>query len=506
MKRVKLFLGLILIIGISVSQCFGATAYVNYNNTVGGNLAQALETTGAARILSILGPGVAANNNVANTAVGMTLGQVLNTSALIQLSLTGGLILQSGATYNVCAQNLGANSGLEQAQQIGTFQGSASSNNQLVSLNATAVAASNTASGAYVYFTNNACTASGSYNAVFNVVSPAGIGAGAKLVVPSVVTSASTPLDPSTGANIVNVRSEFNTILTTQDIISIDYLSSPYDGTHVVAAANASNVIAISANKVAANLTTQSIDYRTNRTLGAAGNAGVTVSQIINLVDSDNWANVSRVYVTDTATCTGANNTLASNVPASGANLTLALAGNGAFNGNATANATICIVVNGSNSISRKVITGNYSYAATSGGVAPAGGVPTSYQVWVPNGYQAVNPYMYVAADETTDVFTRFFNESARDASVFAEVWKSDGSDKVTVTLASIPSKTAGTYWARTIGASAGFPVGTAYTARFTVTVPVNMVNGVSYMKRSSGSERQIPLYKEGNVGQYLFE
>lgn len=500
MKQVKWVLGVMLIVGFVASQALAATTNVNYT-AAGRNFIQAAETTGTTRNLTLTG---LALNDAGNATVNMVLGQTLNTSSLIQLSLTGGLTFVPGLVYNVCVSNL-VNGALNAGNTIGTFTALSNSNNQMISLNAAVIgAAVNAGAGASVWFTNILCnnaTAPGGAAANFQVQSPAGIGIGSKQIFASVVTSGNIPIDPSTtGANIVSVVREFPLSFTTRDLIGIDYLSSPFDGTHTAAVANiSSNTIGASNSKLVLGQTA-GVDLRTN---SGALSAGLTVNEFINLLDSDNWANVTRIYATDTNTCTGANNTIASVVPTAGANVTLPMVGIGAFNGSLNTITTVCVQVNGANVIGRKSITGNYTFT---GAVPPPSIADFQFQLWMPNGYQAFNPYMYVGADQASDVFNRFFNESTRTAQVFAEVWPANGSVSQTIPLAAIPPRSAGTYWAADIGAAAGLAVGTSYAARFTVTVQPNQVNGVSYMKRSSGSERQLPLYKDVTVAGYTLE
>lgn len=491
MKKFKFVMGAMLIMSFLASQAFAAATFVNHGGT-GANFIQALETTGTTRIVNLK---AAAGINAFDTTVNMVLGQDLNTAALIQLVLTGGITFVPNATYYVCAENGAAGT------QLGTFQGLANSNNQLIALNAAAFGgATNTAANEALWFTNDGCLAP-NYIPNFRVQVPANTVQGSKLIFANVVTAGNIPLDPSArGANIVSLTREFTPGFTNRELISIDYLNTPFDGTHVAPLANISNNTIGASNSKLTLAQAATMDLRTN---SGALSAGLTVTEMISLIDSDNWANVTRVYATDTNTCTGANNTLASVTPTAGANVQLTMTGTGAFNGSAGTITTICVQVNGSNVIGRKSIMGNYSLT---GAVPPPSIADFQFQLWAPNAYQAMNPYMYVGADQASDVFNRFFNESTRNAQVFAEVWTGDGSVSKTIALDPIPARSTGTYWAAAIGAAAGLPVGTSYSARFTVTVPPNQVNGVAYMKRSSGSERQLPLYKDVSVGVYTLE
>ena len=227
-------------------------------------------------------------------------------------------------------------------------------------------------------------------------------------------------------------------------------------------------------------------------------------NQVLTLTDSlGDWSGLSRVFVSNSESCVGASpGAVNVPVPASGS---ITLHYPNAANILAGSNTTLCVNVAGNVSLPSRTISGSYAYeavASTSSSALslnpPASGASFVWQVWSPNGYQAFNPYMYVGTsqDATYDMFCRFYNTSSQTAQVFVDVYAVAGSAPVRYTLAPIASNSSGTYWGSNIGLLASIPPGQSYAALFTITAPPPQINGVSFFKRASSGDRQLPLYK----------
>lgn len=514
MKRTKVFLGAFLILCFMAAPVFAGTTYFNHS---GGNYTIAYEALGQARTITAAGSAGAGNFSGTDGApIVFLLGQNLTSASLLNIQLGGGMTFAAG-TYNVCALNA-ATGGVSSSNSIsiGTAPIAAGVSNQNFVLNVATSGAGITA-GNWLYLTSQSCANTSSN---VSLVVPAASSAGKKDVT-GMIKIVSEPVDTSTAANYgVWVVNEFASTLSANDLFKIDYLASPYNGTlfdlsNVGTSTTVRNNLVGTNGKLGVTNATAPPNFRTGAT--DAVNGSVTLSQFVTLSDSANWVGVSKVYMVSSPNAYGTagncfattgSNVVANNTAPAG-NITLAAAGNSAFNGAVilSSNAAICVQVTGNTVLPSRVISGGYSYNATSGGQAPAGESGKTFQAWIPNGYQAFQPYMYVGVSDTDDVFVRLYNNSSRAAYVFVDVYPNDGTAKQSLTLDSIGSNAAGTYWARTIGASAGYATGTSYAAQFTVTAPVDKVNGVSFMKRSSGGERQMPLYKgTNNPNEYLFE
>lgn len=502
MKRSITFFGAFLVLCLMASTVMAGTTTVAGSGAA-ANYAIAHEALGQQRVITLTGVSTTATAN--NVAIGFTLGQNLTAGSLLNIQLDSALSFQA-APYYVCAANTGGSGATASplttdSVQIGLATPSSGATNTLFVLNSATSGAAVT-TGNLLYVSTNTC---GNTTSAANLIVAANATTGLKPITAS-ITLAGVTVDPSVGANAVKVVNEFTPNLSANDLIKIDYLSTPYDGTHLEYDNTlGTNVIAISPNKLVVNRTT--VDFFTYNT--GAPNGSVTLAQVMTLQDSAAWQGVSKVYLVQTTNISGSNclvgNVIANNTSPSG-NITLTAAGNGAFNGTLAQNTTLCVQVTGSSALTSRTISGNYSFTATSGGIAPSGESGKTFQVWIPNGYQSFQPYMYVGSSDTDDVFVRLYNNYSREALVFVDVYPVDGSASQTLTLANIPANTAGTYWARNIGSAAGYSVGSSFAARFTVTAPLDKVNGVSFMKRTTGGEREMPLYKGVTPGQYLFE
>lgn len=519
MKQVKVFFLGALLVSFLAMPVFAAPLQVNHG-AVNAAYINAYETLGTSRSVNInLGTATTGTGVSINTvSVGFTLSQNITTAALLNLQLSGGLGFQA-VPYNVCAPNTtGATTNVVEGSAIvgtATPTLNATTLSVLVSPNITTPAAANMTAGNTIFITSNPCSG-GANNSIFpvNILANSAVGFG---TVTGNITISGTAIDTPAARNMVQIASEFVPAFTANDIVRIDYLHSPFNGTTLDTTLGnaASNVIAVGLNKPGVALSATpaigTFHFRTNAAgvsiQSAANNAGLSVNQILTIGDSNNWVGINKVYTTNGNGCL-AGNTVTANVTTLSGNIALAPnAVGGAFNGSAANNATLCIQADGTTTLARRQFVGNYSFLMLSGGIAPTGATGVVFQTWVPNGYQAFNPYMYVGASTTVDnVFNRFYNNDTRTAKVYVEVFPADGTASQNFQLADIAPNSAGLYWASDIGGLAGLAVGTSYAAQFTITAAPDKVNGVSYFKRTTG-DRQLTLYKAVNgAGQFLSE
>jgi hypothetical protein len=433
------------------------------------------------------GLGAAANVTLSSTAndvvdaadvpVSYSLGQNLTNGNLFHITLGGGINFPAAETLYLCTNSTSSSN---KSAAINVGYGTPAVGATEFNIQATA----NVTANSLVYLSSVSCN-SLSPNVVLNVPANTSVG-GSYTISGAVWSSGGIVIDSSAAANAVQVVKEFTSTLSASDLITIDYLNTTNgssDGTRIVASNGSGNLIAASLNKIYVAITTVNVPASANFT------------QSVSLMDSASWKGVSKIFTTTNSDCTGT--VVAANNAPSG---TVSLSPTAAFAANLTSadskNTTICIQVSGNTPLDARTITGSYSYAASSTGIAPAGQSNQTFQIWNVNAYQAFNPYMYVGTtDQTVDVFNRFYNNSTQTASVSVEVFPADGSASQTLSLGTIPPNEAGLYWGSTIGTAAGLAQGTSYAARFTITAPPSMVNGVSFFKRSGG-ERQMPLYK----------
>jgi len=474
MKQVKLIVSVFLLVGLMAMPAFAS-----------GNVAVVGASNIAHEILGI-------DRGVNVASVKMDLGNTLPAGALINMSLTGSAIFTG--SYYLCASN--ATSEAYNGPISNLTAPSSNSSLSFVYLVNTRV---NVTGGSNIWLSSNATTCDPTANGWVAFKQPAGSAVGVSSVAGNVQWAAgeTVPRDTFGANNVSTVVNEFGTSLSVNDLVYIDYLAGPSNGTTIVPQGS-TNLIAMSLSKIT-QVRNTSVGTGANSTYGQAG----AFNQVLTLSDSAGWAGVNRVYIT-AGTC--AETVLATQSTPSG-NVTLSY--RNAANSTTPVTTTLCVQIQGTNALSSRTISGSYSYATLigSGLLVPAGSGMAAWQLWTPNGYQALNPYMYMGADQTVDVFNRFYNNYATTARVFVEVFPSDGSPSTTYTLASILPNEAGTYWGSDIGALAGLTVGTSYAARFSITAPQDKVNGVSFYKRTSNGDRQLPLYKAtGNPGTYLVE
>ena len=486
MKQIRMVFAVFFVLGLMVTSALAGTTTVSNKLALNSPFVVGYEGLGAARTVTLTGGSSSAPINAANVPVSYTLGQQLANGNLFNITLSGVNFISSALYLCVSNSPTDAVNGsiAANATQVGYGVPSAGATNFNLQINTS----SNIPANAVLYLSSVACNVAP--NVSLNV--PANTSTGSYTITGTVLSAGGISIDTSAAANVVKVVSEYTSTLSASDILTIDYLATgstgSSDGSHFTSGLNA-----VSLNKVSVNKAT-GIDM--------SASPNVTFTQSINLADSASWQGVSKIFTT-AGDCSAAN-TAAANVPSGGGTVALTPSGSGAFNGSGSTNTTICIQVSGNVPLSPRTITGAYSYTASTGGIAPAGQSGQTFQTWQVNAYQAFNPYMYAGADQTLDVFNRFYNNSTQTATVTVEVFPADGSASKSYVLGTIPPNEAGLYWGSDIAKTAGLAVGTSYAARFTITAPPSMVNGVSFFKRSGG-ERQMPLYKQNNTN-YLMQ
>jgi len=468
MKQMKLYAGILfLVVGLMVTPATAGQVGSNSYNV-------AHEVLGAAKSINVTAPIV-------------TLGNTLPNGSLVNLSLSGAANYQPGQTYYLCANNSSGS----------VIIGSGATSTTVLAIVADKIIdlSLNLTSGNMIFLSSsNACTGTASLNV------PASSAVGTTTLSGNSVYYGS-QLDVFASNTVVGVVNQFSTSLSTADLIQIDYLTGAANGSSVVPVSGASNLLGMSSNKLYVT-TNGNVAYGIQQTSGV-------FNQVVTLSDSHDWSGIRSAFLSTGSNCTAPYTGAVANAPTSG-NMTINYANIATSVSTPSAvSVTLCVNVAGNVVLPSRTITGSYAYVGTTGLLSPAGGSAATWQTWIPNGYQAFNPYMYVGssnAEHTNDVFIRLYNSSSMSAHVYVDVYPADGSATQRLVLADIPSNQAGLYWAADIGTAAGLASGTSYAALFTVTAPKDLVNGVSFMKRTGG-ERQMPLYKSINgASNYLVE
>jgi len=483
MKQIKLVIGVLLLAGLM------AMPTPAFSGTIAGNTTAT--TTAAYEVL-----GSALSNNV--QAVIFTPTTALTTSEILNISLSGAATFNTSSTYLLCGNNSvgGApnmvvstgspiNGGTSLAMLIANLSNVGGYNLTLTSDPTCLGYTTTTEVGGNLAF-----------------VLPAGSPAGMTTISASLNSSGQT-IETFNGVNLIRVVNQISSVLSAVDLVSIDYLSGPANGTTVAVVSGGSNVIGISPAKLQVNDTT------TPSYPLPVQNMAVSVA----LTDSANWVGLRSAFLTLSSTsCTGStNNGVAVNVPSSGV-LTLAAPNNFPIGAAVSNNLTLCVTASGNTVLSPRTIYGAFTYTPVSSSYrAPSAGSNVPYQIWNTNAYQVFSPYVYMgggaanaALPTANDVFVRFNNNSATAANVTVVVYAGSGAAPTApIVLGTLPAYSSATYWGGDIGTAAGLTSGATFGAQFTVTAAPEMVTAVSYYKRSasgSGGDRPIPLLKDATL------
>ncbi|RJQ72936.1 MAG: hypothetical protein C4519_18345 [Desulfobacteraceae bacterium] len=434
-------------VGLMASSASAGTLAINAQDV-------ALEALGTERDVPLGAP-----NEVA-----YTLGQNLTSSNLVRVTWGSGLAFAAG-TYLICATD-GANE-----VAIGEASLTANDTSQDFQIDITGVNAANVAAGEDIYLAGNNCFDAG--NVAEARVLSASASEGEKTLEMAVLTSGGLEIDSADATAAANVTEEFGATVTTLDS-TIDYLGgASNDGTLFETTNTVAN------NGIALVLNTGTVDY------SAVGDAGLTVSALINFSSDTNWTGVDTVWATTDAanacSTSAANNQ--SNVvtdPSGEEILTLTAA---AFNGTGNNNVRICMEVDGETALASRTIAGSYDIEVSTGGVDPTA-VNATWQEWAPNGWQGRVPHMRYGATNRT--FVRIVNGGTTPGQVFVDVTEPDGDTLTRASLGTLGAGETATYSASDIATSVGTS-NTDFDALFTVTADPDSIYANSFMNLQSG-------------------
>jgi hypothetical protein len=180
-------------------------------------------------------------------------------------------------------------------------------------------------------------------------------------------------VDPSTPTRLAIISPEYGSN-TTSSAHTIDYLSTPFNGTRIISGVGTSDDTADgslggTANNV--NITKADRHFAVNTgtaAVGVANAAGLTVSALVSLQDSAGWQGISKAYLVpgNAAACNLANNV--STVNATPSNTVPLTVSSAAFNGSAAANLALCIEADGTASLLPRTIQANVDVNVTGTG------------------------------------------------------------------------------------------------------------------------------------------
>ena len=482
MKQIKLVVVALLMIGL-----LGAPAFAYTVNTLSPPPTVAYESLGTNNLAV----------NLVGGAANWFIPSSLNTGVTLYMNLSGPVRFKSGTTYSLCANNVPGQNGAIDGNYflVGDIIGSSATT---LSVPLTSASANIFAGSTMLVTSDPAClanltTATNAQNLILQVPASGAVGNGTLNVGLTNFLATNLPYAANTVLTVVN---QLSTSMTSADLIQIDYINSPANGTHVVAVPGSTNLIAMSPGKL--TVTNSTLSYSI---AAASENVAITLN------DSMNWAGISSAFLAYNGDCTESMGAAVNAVPGSALNLSTSPTYAFPMAAGASNNITICITVNGSTPLASRSITGSYGYQPISPDQAPngSGAANTTFQVWSPNGYQAFCPYVYAggganAASNSTyvnDTFVRFVNASAGNATVFAEVFNGGSAPTGPYTLGVIAPFSSGTYWGGDLAVAAGVPSNTTFAAQYTVTAVPQSVTGCAYYKRvntSGSNDRSIPL------------
>jgi len=442
--------------------------------------------------------GTSNNLAVANAPTPVFIaGSTLTTEMYLGLTLTGPAAFNGSTIYSVCANNSGGTG----FQLIGSSL-PYSATNLTIPLTSSGNLASILANNQFFVTSDAACNgAATTINQNMQYIVPA-LSAVGNAPLAATMYLGGGALHAYSAANVITVLNQISTTLSTTDLILIDYINAPANGTHLVPVTGSTNVIAMSPSKLTV----------TNQTF-ASGNSlpPAALNLVATLYDSQNWSGITSAYLAFNGDCVSGNTTGAVNTATSLVNGLLTLSTNSGYalpiSGASSNGITVCVTVSGNSTLPSRTVTGSYVYTPVTGYRAPynSAGANSAWQTWTPNGYQAFCPYVYAgggaaASSNTTfvnDTFVRFVNASAANATVFAQIYNGSAPNPTPYTLGVIAPYSSGTYWGGDLAVMAGISYGTTFAAQYTVTAPPLQVTGCAYYKRvnSNGSnDRAVPL------------
>ncbi len=475
----KLMLFTMLAVAMLASTAMAGTTTVNHRNT-NNPVTVSAQALGAANNLLL-------NGTNAVPAVKYALGQTLSTGNLIQVSFDSGLAF-TGAQINVCAQNGGAANNVEIATATPSAN-TTSFNFQVGNVSGVSVAAGNN-----IWLTNAACHGTTNPDAAnFPVRVLANQTTGNRNITIGVVTPVGISVDPASSAVLAKIEDEYEVTLTTADTITIDYVGTPGDGTEFT-----TGKVAGSANKI--SITRTAKDYSaTNgaQTTNTVGNAAATANLAITLTDTQDWQGVSRISAENvTVACPATAGAINVTPPSSGA----ATLNYTTFNGNASANVSVCVYVAGNTPLQTRTISGKYQIKFDNKGVSMPESTTAEYQKWVLNAYQGLVPWL--VKSDGLKTYCLINNNSTQNAPVTLTVFSSESAANPTnISLGNLASGKSQLYvfGEKVVAGSneydlTGLTNGDRYAAYFTVAANGNSVSATCNQYDPAGAKRIVPV------------
>lgn len=381
-KSLRLAVFIVLLIGLMAGSAFAGTTFVN-NGAANSPYTASLEALGAARNVTM--------NGAANGPISYSVTQSITGANFLQVSFTGAAF--AGNQVRVCKVD-GAAAGNQLA--VATPSGGTSSYSfQIGSTNATAAIPV----GETAYLTTEAaCNATGAgSNLVLQLNSTTS--ATSPTVSLGIVSAGNLPVDTTSTKTLADIRSEFAVNVPGPGGTGahvVDYLGTPGDGTRfTVTPTGATNLTANSL--AAANIVKTSNNFAANNGTAAMGadNASLTVSAVVSLTDTQSWQGISKVFLNSVTAgnCTdnAGGNLVGTGSPSGTVALTLPA---GAFNGMQSASFSVCILGNGTSSLSARTIAGSINVNVTGTGANdPAASSSGNIDVWTLNAFAATLPW-----------------------------------------------------------------------------------------------------------------
>jgi hypothetical protein len=487
-KYFKFLLLAMLVVGMMAGTAFAGTTTVNAG-AAGANFLASLETTGAARNVTVTGPG--AGNTVVTAPIAYTAGQALTSGNLLTVTFTNAGF--TGAALNICAGNAP-----NADQLVANATPTAGATNMNFQLDIPA--GMTLGAGNFVYLTSVAC---GTGNVPVQIA--ATTSATTATVKVDAITAGGISIDTSTADLLATIQPEY-TVANADSAHTIDYLGTPGDGTRVISGGAAANVIVDSSVGGAVNvasITRTANDYTCN---SAGQNAALTVAAVLSLTDSADWQGVSRVYLMPNNTaCAIAANVVANTAPSGTVALTIPTTGASNFNGTATSSYNLCVEVDGTTSLQTRTLQASVDVGVTGTGANdPGAAAADDAQVWGLNAYQAVIPWMVTSSSVPTYCLINNADAS-RTASVLVDVISSEGGIVVeNLNLGSIDPETSNmaVFSVDSASLTGGTPASLTtlgdnqrYAPRITVTAnPANVTMTCIQTDPISGSKRAVPV------------
>lgn len=405
-KKFKMLFILLIAVALMSGTSFAAELKVNHG-AAGNAYVIGYETLGAARTITI-NSGVATTPSAStNAPLAFVMGQSINAGSFLKVAFTGGQF--TAGPYSICAQNSGSTTGKTADIRIGGQTFGAATNSGTFSLDVS-TGGLNVAAGNFLSLVSGTTCAS----TTTSLIIPATTGTSNVSWAANLMSSGGVNYDEGSSISVANVIYQYSHGTPGNSTATIDYLNGAKNGSTFTSAATSSNTT----NAVI--ISTAAVNYGTV-------DAGLTVTDVLSLVDTQNWQGVSRVFInkqnTKDINCTLADNVAANTSPASGTmNLTVPAANIATSTGaSATSNFPLCIDVSGTTALNQRTIKG--TPALTISGTDAQGsqtGTQATLQTWNVNAFQAILPY---ANTDSTGAYKDYCILSNGDTTAAATIY-----------------------------------------------------------------------------------